>query len=88
MGFIGRDLLNKISRKVSFYRHITSPKTLSTRPLHLTHIVLTSVKKIFKVDDPVGIAGLTADGRVLSRYLRSEASCTSLRFPSDASSST
>ncbi|KAK4481455.1 hypothetical protein RD792_012349 [Penstemon davidsonii] len=31
-------------------------------------------KKIFKVDDHIGvaIAGLTADGRVLSRYLRNE----------------
>lgn len=31
-------------------------------------------KKIFKVDDHIGvaIAGLTADGRVLSRYMRSE----------------
>jgi 20S proteasome subunit alpha 6 len=50
-----------------------------------THIVLASVnkaqselsshqKKIFKVDDHIGvaIAGLTADGRVLSKYMRSE----------------
>ncbi|KAJ7966779.1 Proteasome subunit alpha type [Quillaja saponaria] len=50
-----------------------------------THVVLACVnkanselsshqKKIFKVDDHIGvaIAGLTADGRVLSRYLRSE----------------
>ncbi|KAL6007178.1 RNA polymerase-associated factor [Asimina triloba] len=50
-----------------------------------THVVLASVnkansdlsshqKKIFKIDDHIGIAiaGLTADGRVLSRYLRSE----------------
>ncbi|KAG6403201.1 hypothetical protein SASPL_135418 [Salvia splendens] len=50
-----------------------------------THVVLASVnkasselsshqKKIFKVDDHVGvaIAGLTADGRVLSRYMRNE----------------
>nr|DAD40764.1 TPA_asm: hypothetical protein HUJ06_015087 [Nelumbo nucifera] len=50
-----------------------------------THAVLASVnkanselsshqKKIFKIDDHIGIAiaGLTADGRVLSRYLRSE----------------
>ncbi|KAF8410574.1 hypothetical protein HHK36_003105 [Tetracentron sinense] len=50
-----------------------------------SHVVLASVnkanselsshqKKIFKVDDHIGIAiaGLTADGRVLSRYLRSE----------------
>lgn len=50
-----------------------------------THIVLATVnkatselsshqKKIFKVDDHIGvaIAGLTADGRVLSRYLRNE----------------
>ncbi|XLU20289.1 hypothetical protein S245_056355, partial [Arachis hypogaea] len=31
-------------------------------------------KKIFKVDDHIGvaIAGLTADGRVLSRYMRNE----------------
>ncbi|RZC92949.1 hypothetical protein C5167_036196 [Papaver somniferum] len=50
-----------------------------------THVVLASVnksnselsshqKKIFKVDNHIGvaIAGLTADGRVLSKYLRSE----------------
>ncbi|KAL1546764.1 RNA polymerase-associated factor [Salvia divinorum] len=50
-----------------------------------THVVLASVnkasselsshqKKIFKVDDHIGvaIAGLTADGRVLSRYMRNE----------------
>ncbi|KAF6166690.1 hypothetical protein GIB67_005552 [Kingdonia uniflora] len=50
-----------------------------------THVVLASInkanselsshqKKIFKADDHIGIAiaGLTADGRVLSRYLRSE----------------
>ncbi|KAF8405252.1 hypothetical protein HHK36_010153 [Tetracentron sinense] len=50
-----------------------------------THVVLASVnkanselsshqKKIFKVDDHIGVAisGLTADGRVISRYLRSE----------------
>ncbi|KAF7141206.1 hypothetical protein RHSIM_Rhsim06G0030800 [Rhododendron simsii] len=50
-----------------------------------THVVLASVnkaqselsshqKKIFKADDHIGvaIAGLTADGRVLSRYMRSE----------------
>ncbi|XP_057468859.1 proteasome subunit alpha type-1-A-like [Actinidia eriantha] len=50
-----------------------------------THAVLASVnkaqselsshqKKIFKVDHHIGvaIAGLTADGRVLSRYMRSE----------------
>ncbi|XP_077213160.1 proteasome subunit alpha type-1-B-like [Tasmannia lanceolata] len=56
-----------------------------------THIVLASVnkanselsshqKKIFKVDDHIGvaIAGLTADGRVLSRYLRSE--CINYKF--------
>ncbi|KAJ6811192.1 proteasome subunit alpha type-1-A-like [Iris pallida] len=56
-----------------------------------THAVLASVnkssselsshqKKIFKVDDHIGvaIAGLTADGRVLSRYLRGE--CINHRF--------
>lgn len=50
-----------------------------------TYVVLATVnkaaselsshqRKIFKVDDHVGvaIAGLTADGRVLSRYLRNE----------------
>ncbi|XP_047323266.1 proteasome subunit alpha type-1-B-like [Impatiens glandulifera] len=50
-----------------------------------THVILACVnkanselsshqKKIFKVDDHIGvaIAGLTADGRVLSRYMRSE----------------
>ncbi|KAL3603431.1 hypothetical protein D5086_004290 [Populus alba] len=50
-----------------------------------THVVLACVnkanselsshqKKIFKVDDHIGvaIAGLTADGRVLSRYMRTE----------------
>ncbi|KAJ0692430.1 putative proteasome endopeptidase complex [Helianthus annuus] len=49
-----------------------------------THAVLSCVnkanselsshqRKIFKVDDHIGvaIAGLTADGRVLSRYMRS-----------------
>ncbi|KAJ6849533.1 proteasome subunit alpha type-1-A-like [Iris pallida] len=38
------------------------------------------LRKIFKVDDHIGvaIAGLTADGRVLSRYLRSE--CINHRF--------
>lgn len=37
-------------------------------------------KKIFKVDDHIGvaIAGLTADGRVLSRYMRSE--CINYNF--------
>ncbi|ONK66314.1 uncharacterized protein A4U43_C06F6410 [Asparagus officinalis] len=56
-----------------------------------THVVLASVnkasselsshqKKIFKVDDHIGvaIAGLTADGRVLSRYLRNE--CINHKF--------
>ncbi|CAF1918343.1 unnamed protein product [Brassica napus] len=51
-----------------------------------SHVVLACVnkaqselsshqKKIFKVDDHIGvaIAGLTADGRVLSRYMRPEA---------------
>lgn len=50
-----------------------------------THVVLATVnkasselsahqKKLFKIDNHVGIAmaGLTADGRVLSRYMRSE----------------
>ena len=50
-----------------------------------THVVLATLKraaselsdyqkKLFKVDNHVGIAiaGLTADGRVLSRYMRSE----------------
>jgi 20S proteasome subunit alpha 6 len=50
-----------------------------------THVVLATLKraaselsdyqkKLFKIDDHVGIAiaGLTADGRVLSRYMRSE----------------
>lgn len=50
-----------------------------------THVVLATVnkstselsayqKKLFKIDDHIGIAmaGLTADGRVLSRYMRSE----------------
>ncbi|KAJ6306444.1 hypothetical protein OIU78_021707 [Salix suchowensis] len=37
-------------------------------------------KKIFKVDDHIGvaIAGLTADGRVLSRYMRTE--CINYNF--------
>uniref|UniRef100_A0A7N0V4L8 Proteasome subunit alpha type n=1 Tax=Kalanchoe fedtschenkoi TaxID=63787 RepID=A0A7N0V4L8_KALFE len=56
-----------------------------------THVVLACVnkanselsshqKKIFKVDDHIGvaIAGLTADGRVLSRYMRSE--CINYKF--------
>lgn len=55
------------------------------------HVVLASVnkasselssyqKKLFKVDDHIGIAmaGLTADGRVLSRYMRSE--CINHKF--------
>lgn len=50
-----------------------------------SHVVLACVnksnselsshqKKIFKVDDHIGVAisGLTADGRVLSRYMRNE----------------
>ncbi|KAG6475113.1 proteasome subunit alpha type-1-like [Zingiber officinale] len=50
-----------------------------------SHVVLATVnkatsdlssyqKKVFKVDDHIGVAisGLTADGRVLSRYLRNE----------------
>lgn len=50
-----------------------------------THVVLATVnkasselsahqKKLFKIDNHIGIAmaGLTADGRVLSRYMRSE----------------
>ncbi|KAK4752798.1 hypothetical protein SAY87_021596 [Trapa incisa] len=56
-----------------------------------THVVLACVnkatselsshqKKIFKVDDHIGvaIAGLTADGRVLSRYMRNE--CINYNF--------
>lgn len=56
-----------------------------------THCVLASVnkasselsshqKKIFKIDDHIGIAiaGLTADGRVLSRYMRNE--CVNYKF--------
>lgn len=56
-----------------------------------THVVLASVnkasselssyqRKLFKVDDHIGIAmaGLTADGRVLSRYMRSE--CINHKF--------
>lgn len=56
-----------------------------------SHVVLASVnkanselsshqRKIFKIDDHIGIAiaGLTADGRVLSRYLRSE--CINYNF--------
>ncbi|PPD93834.1 hypothetical protein GOBAR_DD09140 [Gossypium barbadense] len=56
-----------------------------------THVVLGCVnkanselsshqKKIFKVDDHIGvaIAGLTADGRVLSRYMRNE--CINYNF--------
>ncbi|GAA0158656.1 protease [Lithospermum erythrorhizon] len=61
-----------------------------------THVVLGSVnkanselsshqKKIFKVDDHIGvaIAGLTADGRVLSRYMRSE--CINYEYSYEAS---
>ncbi|KAK7311970.1 hypothetical protein RJT34_10478 [Clitoria ternatea] len=33
-------------------------------------VILQKKKKVFKVDDLVAIAGLTADGRVLSRYCR------------------
>ena len=56
-----------------------------------SHVVLASVnksaselssyqRKLFKVDDHIGIAmaGLTADGRVLSRYMRSE--CINHKF--------
>lgn len=56
-----------------------------------THVVLASVnkatselssyqRKLFKVDEHIGIAmaGLTADGRVLSRYMRSE--CINHKF--------
>lgn len=56
-----------------------------------TYVVLASVnkatselssyqRKLFKVDEHIGIAmaGLTADGRVLSRYMRSE--CISHKF--------
>ncbi|KAK4768672.1 hypothetical protein SAY87_003813 [Trapa incisa] len=56
-----------------------------------THVILACVnkasselsshqKKIFKVDDHIGvaIAGLTADGRVLSRYMRNE--CINYNF--------
>ncbi|KAB5557604.1 hypothetical protein DKX38_008513 [Salix brachista] len=56
-----------------------------------SHVVLACVnksnselsshqKKIFKVDDHIGvaIAGLTADGRVLSRYMRTE--CINYNF--------
>ncbi|KAL1163549.1 hypothetical protein V6Z11_A06G009300 [Gossypium hirsutum] len=60
-----------------------------------THVVLGCVnkanselsshqKKIFKVDDHIGvaIAGLTADGRVLSRYMRNE--CINYSFTYDS----
>ncbi|KAI4388445.1 hypothetical protein MLD38_000769 [Melastoma candidum] len=60
-----------------------------------SHVVLACVnkannelsshqKKIFKVDDHIGvaIAGLTADGRVLSRYMRSE--CINYSFTYEA----
>lgn len=60
-----------------------------------THVVLVSVakansefssyqKKIFKVDDHIGvaIAGLTADGRVLSLHMRSE--CIHYKFLYDS----
>jgi len=59
-----------------------------------THAVLVTLKraaselssyqkKIFKVDDHMGvaIAGLTADGRILSRYMRNE--CINHRFVYD-----
>ena len=61
-----------------------------------THVVLACVnkaqselsshqRKIFKVDDHIGvaIAGLTADGRVLSRYMRSE--CINYSFTYESS---
>ncbi|XP_031477780.1 proteasome subunit alpha type-1-A-like [Nymphaea colorata] len=61
-----------------------------------SHVVLASVnkanselsshqRKIFKIDDHIGIAiaGLTADGRVLSRYLRSE--CINYSFVYESS---
>lgn len=56
-----------------------------TTPKSNTHVVLATLKraqndmssyqrKMFKVDDHMGIAiaGLTADGRVLCKYLRNE----------------
>ncbi|KAH9618278.1 hypothetical protein KSS87_005186 [Heliosperma pusillum] len=61
-----------------------------------THVVLACVnksqselsshqRKIFKVDDHIGvaIAGLTADGRVLSRYMRNE--CINYAFTYESS---
>ncbi|XP_048492945.1 proteasome subunit alpha type-1-B-like [Beta vulgaris subsp. vulgaris] len=61
-----------------------------------THVVLGCVnkaqselsshqRKIFKVDDHIGVAivGLTADGRVLSRYMRSE--CINYSFTYESS---
>eukprot|EP00245_Coleochaete_scutata_P001381 TRINITY_DN1168_c0_g1_i1.p1 TRINITY_DN1168_c0_g1~~TRINITY_DN1168_c0_g1_i1.p1 ORF type:complete len:285 (-),score=63.94 TRINITY_DN1168_c0_g1_i1:393-1247(-) len=60
-----------------------------------THVVLATLlraqselssyqRKVFKVDDHMGIAiaGLTADGRMLSRYMRSE--CINHRFTFEA----
>ena len=60
-----------------------------------THVVLACVnkvnfelsphhKKIFKVDDHIGVAifGLTSDGRVLSWYIRSECIYYSLTYES------
>ena len=60
-----------------------------------THVVLAALKrapselssyqrKVFKIDDHMGIAisGLTADGRILCRYMRNE--CINHRFVFDA----
>ncbi len=60
-------------------------------PQSKTHVVLATLKrseselssyqrKVFKIDDHMGIAiaGITADGRVLCRYMRNE--CLNHRY--------
>jgi 20S proteasome subunit alpha 6 len=63
----------------------TPPLSLSFRMQSGTHVVLATLKrseselssyqrKAFKIDDHMGIAmaGMTADGRVLCKYMRNE----------------
>ena len=68
-----------------FLTRACSPLPASPPPQSKSHVVLATLKraqnelssyqrKIFKIDAHMGIAisGLTADGRVLCRYMRNE----------------